>query len=171
MNGGNAFIFGDNVDTDALAPGTYMKRPIEEQAQHCLEALDPSFAKRVRPGDVVAAGRGFGIGSSREQAAQSLRHLGVQAVVAKSFGGIFYRNAFNLGLLVVACAEADRIRPGDRVSVDGLAGTVTVHTTGAVLACDKVPAHLLTIVNDGGLIPHLEKRFAQAKGAAKTVAG
>ncbi|MBL8671705.1 MAG: 3-isopropylmalate dehydratase, partial [Alphaproteobacteria bacterium] len=148
--GGTTFVFGDNVDTDALAPGTYMKRPIEEQAQHCLESLDPAFAKAVRPGDVVAAGRAFGIGSSREQAAQALRHLGVQAVVAKSFGGIFYRNALNLGLLVVACAEVDQIRAGDRVSVDGLAGTVTNHSTGAVLACDKVPAHLLAIVGDGG---------------------
>ena len=94
---GRAFVFGDSVNTDALAPGGLMKHPIAVIASHCLESVDPSFASTVRPGDMVVAGKGFGIGSSREQAAEALKHLGVAAVLARSFGGIFYRNALNSG--------------------------------------------------------------------------
>jgi 3-isopropylmalate dehydratase small subunit len=108
-----AWVFGDNVDTDVLAPGRYMKLPIEEIAKHCLEAIDSSFAASVQPGDIVVAGRNFGAGSSREQAPAALRHLGVAALVAESFAGLFYRNALNLGLLALVCAGAKRIRPGE----------------------------------------------------------
>ena len=90
---GRAFVFGDSIDTDLLAPGAYMKRPVEELAQHCLEAIAPDFARTVQPGDVLIAGRGFGMGSSREQAAQALKILGVGAVLASSIARIFYRNA------------------------------------------------------------------------------
>ncbi|MGH8680446.1 MAG: 3-isopropylmalate dehydratase, partial [Burkholderiales bacterium] len=87
---GRAWVLGDNVDTDALAPGKYMKFGIEEIAKHCLEAVDPGFAAGVRPGDVVVGGRNFGAGSSREQAPQALKHLGVAALVAESFAGLFH---------------------------------------------------------------------------------
>jgi 3-isopropylmalate/(R)-2-methylmalate dehydratase small subunit len=158
---GRAFIFGDDIDTDALAPGRYMKGPIEDLARHCLESVAPDFAKDVRPGDVVVAGRNFGMGSSREQAAQALKVLGVSAVVAKSFGGIFYRNALNLGLPVVVCAQSDAIRAGDRLRIDLAGGTVTNETSGAVLASERLPQFLLDMLADGGLVPHLEKKFAQ----------
>ena len=95
---GTVWKFGDNVDTDVLAPGAFMKGPVEELARHCLESVDPQFAAGVQPGDYVVAGRNFGVGSSREQAAQVLKLLGVAAVIAPSFAGIFYRNACNLGL-------------------------------------------------------------------------
>ena len=96
-------MFGDNIDTDLLAPGAYMKGSIEQLAPHCLEALDADFARAVRPGDILVAGDNFGIGSSREQAVHALRHLGIRVVLARSFGRIFYRNAMNLGLPVLVC--------------------------------------------------------------------
>ena len=93
--------FGPDIDTDALAPGAYMKLGIEGIAPHCLEAVRPEFAAQVQPGAVIAAGPNFGIGSSREQAVAALVHLGVKAVIAPSFSGLFFRNAFNLGLLLL----------------------------------------------------------------------
>ena len=116
-----------------------MKSPIEVIAAHCLEAVDPSFAKRIKPGDVVVAGRNFGAGSSREQAAEALRHLGAACVVAKSFGGIFYRNALNLGLPVLVCADTDRIRDGDLLAVDPRTGVIVDETTGERLAAQPLP--------------------------------
>ncbi len=159
-HGGRAWLFEDDIDTDALAPGLYMKRPIEELASHCLETVDADFAARVEPGDFVVAGHNFGMGSSREQAAQALKHLGVAAVLARSFAGIFYRNAFNLGLAVVICDRIDSITAGDRLRLDFAAGRIDNATQGATLECQAIPEHLLALVSDGGLVPHLEKRFA-----------
>lgn len=161
MTGHRVWRFGDNIDTDVLAPGIYMKRPIAELARHCLEAVEPRFATEVQPGDIVVGGRGFGMGSSREQAVEALQALGVAAVLAKSFGGIFYRNALNHGLLALASPDIDRIRQDDRAVVDGTAGTVINETTGERLICEKLPPHLLAMIADGGLVPHLEKRFAR----------
>ena len=120
--------------------------------------------RHVAPGDFVVAGGNFGLGSSREQAAQVLRILGVAAVIARSFGGIFYRNAFNLGLLAVQCADTDRIRADDRLSLDAEAGVVRNLTRGESHACEPVPAHLLALIADGGLIPHLERRLKSQTG-------
>src|SRR5690606_32860613 len=111
------------------------------------------FAKTVRPGDIVVGGENFGMGSSREQAAMALRHLGVAAVVAKSFAGLFFRNALNLGLVALVCPAADRIRPGDRLSVDAEAGRITNLTTGETYACEPIPPHLVEMIRDGGLLP------------------
>lgn len=160
---GRAFVFGDDIDTDVLAPGRYMKGSIEELAKHCLEAVDPGFASNVRPGDVVVVGRNFGMGSSREQAAQALKVLGVAAVVAQSFGGIFYRNALNLGLPVVVCSQTNAINAGDRLSVDLAGGKVENETSGRTLPSERLPQFLLDMLADGGLVPHLEKRFARQK--------
>jgi 3-isopropylmalate/(R)-2-methylmalate dehydratase small subunit len=154
------------VDTDALAPGQFMKFGIEEIARHCLEAVEPGFAAAVRPGDVVVAGRNFGAGSSREQAPQALKALGVAALVAESFAGLFYRNALNLGLPALACRDAKRIRAGDRVRVDAEAGRIDDETTGETLACEPIPPHLMQMIRDGGLLPHLEKRLGKRHDAA-----
>jgi 3-isopropylmalate/(R)-2-methylmalate dehydratase small subunit len=156
-----AWVFGDDVDTDVIAPGKYMKYGIEEIARHCLEAVDPQFAATVRPGDVVVAGRNFGAGSSREQAPAALKHLGVDALIAESFAGLFYRNALNLGLPAVACAQAKRIRAGDAVKVDAQRGVIENLATGESLACETIPPHLMQMVRDGGLLSHLEKRLRQ----------
>ena len=154
-----AWIFGDNVDTDAIAPGRYMKAGIEEISHHCLESIRPDFSSQVRPGDVVVAGRNFGAGSSREQAPEALKHLGVAALVAESFAGLFYRNALNLGLPAVACPGARTIKEGDSLEIDFENGKITNRTTGKVLPCEPIPAHLMQMVRDGGLLAHLEKRL------------
>ena len=123
---GRAWVFGDRIDTDVLAPGALMKLTPEALARHCLEAIRPEFAAAVRTGDVVIGGASFGIGSSREQAAQSLRLLGVKAVIAKSFARIFYRNCVNLGLAIAACpAAVDVARDGSRIAIDS-SGAVEV---------------------------------------------
>jgi 3-isopropylmalate/(R)-2-methylmalate dehydratase small subunit len=147
-----------DVDTDALAPGAWMQHGVEVIAQHCLEDLRPDFAPGVRPGDVVVAGANFGIGSSREQAAAVLRHLGVAAVIAPSYAGLFFRNAFNLGLLLLTCAGCERIAEGEHIAFDPRAGTVT-RGTGETLAAEPIPAFLLDMVEAGGLLPQLQQRF------------
>jgi 3-isopropylmalate/(R)-2-methylmalate dehydratase small subunit len=157
---GRVFLVGDDVDTDLLAPGAYMKAPIEELARHCLEALDPDFARSVRPGDILLAGRHFGTGSSREQAAQALSLLGIRAVVARSFAGIFYRNALNLGLLAVVCPDWDGIARFDRVRLDPRAGRLFHLASGRSFACRPIPPHLLDMVESGGIVPWLERRLA-----------
>lgn len=156
---GRVWRFGDNIDTDVLAPGLYMKSPLTELARHCLEAVEPRFAKEVKPGDIVVGGRNFGMGSSREQAVMALRELGVGAVVAPSFAGIFYRNALNLGLLALVCPEAAKIRPGAVLAIDAGAAELRDIETGVIHACESLPAHLLQMIADGGLLPHLEKKL------------
>jgi len=161
-----AWVFGDDIDTDVIAPGRYMKHDIDEIARHCMEAMDPSFAATVKQGDVVVAGRNFGAGSSREQAPEALKHLGVAALIAESYAGLFYRNAINLGLPAVVCAQAKRIRAGDDVTVDAEAGRIENRTTGETLAAEPIPTFLMQIVRDGGLLAHLEKRLRAGRASA-----
>ena len=158
-----AWVYGDNVDTDVLAPGQYMKFGIEEIARHCFEMVDQAFAPGVRPGDVVVGGRNFGMGSSREQAPAALRQLGVAAVIAQSFAGLFYRNCFNVGLLALTCPEVTRIRVGDAIRFDAIAGRIENLTTGDSLACEPIAPHLMALVHDGGLLAQLEKRLAKER--------
>jgi 3-isopropylmalate/(R)-2-methylmalate dehydratase small subunit len=162
QHAGRAWVFGDDLTTDALAPGRYMKLGIEEIAKHCLESVEPRFASEVRKGDVLVGGRNFGAGSSREQAAEVLRHLGVAAVIAPSFAGLFYRNAFNLGLPLLICAEANGIRAGDLLEVDAQRGRVENLTQRRTIACESIPAHLMALIRDGGLLGHLEERLKKA---------
>ncbi len=161
---GRAWVFGDDVDTDQLAPGLYMKGGVEAMAAHCLESANPDFARQVSAGDIVVAGDNFGMGSSREQAAMALNALGVGAVVARSFARIFYRNAVNLALPVLVCPDAGRIAAGDRLTLDPAAGTIRNETQGIELACEPLPDHLMALIADGGLIPHLKKKLAARAG-------
>jgi 3-isopropylmalate/(R)-2-methylmalate dehydratase small subunit len=163
--GGRAFVFGDNIDTDLLAPGHLMKLPAKDLAAHCLEALDPSFAGSVRTGDVMVAGSNFGLGSSREQAAVSLKILGIACVLATSFARIFYRNAINLGLPAIVFAEAGTVRPADRIRVDVIAGSIDNLSQGTSYRVAPLPPHLVAMMQDGGLIPHLKRRFAREHGS------
>jgi 3-isopropylmalate/(R)-2-methylmalate dehydratase small subunit len=156
---GRAWVFGDRIDTDLLSPGYAIRKPIEELAKHCLEAVRPEFARDIVRGDIVVGGEGFGIGSSREQAAQALRYLGVSVVLAKSAARIFYRNAFNLGLPVMIMPDAGQIADGARLEVDLGAGLVRDATSGREFRGEPVPDFLLEFVADGGLIPNLHKRL------------
>ncbi|RZL56930.1 MAG: 3-isopropylmalate dehydratase [Variovorax sp.] len=161
---GRAWVLGDDLNTDLLAPGRYMKFGVEEIARHCLESLVPSFAADVRPGDIVVAGRNFGVGSSREQAVEVLRHLGVACVVAASYAGLYYRNGFNLGLPLLVCTDVDRmagITDGSRLALDLDAARLHDPATGLTLQCEPVPAHLIAMVRDGGLVPHLQRRLSR----------
>lgn len=157
---GRVWKLGDNIDTDALAPGRFMHRPLEELAAHCLVDIAPDFAAGAAMGDVIVAGRNFGLGSSREQAAQALKLRGLQGVVAESFAGIFYRNAINLGLPVFVLATG-AVPPENGVDA-------TLDTRAALLrhedgpsALEPLPDFLLELICDGGLVPHLEKRLAK----------
>ena len=161
---GKAFVFGDRIDTDVLAPGPYMREPLAVLASHCLEAVDPDFAGQVRPGDIVVGGESFGIGSSREQAVQALAELGVGAIVARSFARIFYRNALNLGLPALVCADLEAAR-GDELEVRPAEGRILNHSSGHEFACEAIPAQLMEIVAGGGLMPWLERKLAAERGA------
>jgi 3-isopropylmalate/(R)-2-methylmalate dehydratase small subunit len=147
-----------DVDTDQLAPGHTMKFGIDIVARHCLEAVRPEFAAEVRRGDVIVAGANFGIGSSREQAASVLVHLGVAAVIAPSFSGLYFRNAFNVGLLLLTCPRALRIEDGEAVSFDARQGHIT-RAGGETLATDPIPGFLLDMIEAGGLLPQLKQRL------------
>ncbi len=157
---GRAWTFGDGIDTDVLAPGVYMKLPVDEIARHCLEAVDPAFASGVAAGDIVVAGANFGLGSSREQAPQVLKILGVGAVLAKSFARIFYRNALNLGLPALFFPQADEIAAGDRLALDPVVGQLLNLDSGVTYALDPIPAHLMEMIEAGGLMPYLQQRLA-----------
>ena len=149
--------FGPDIDTDALAPGAYMKLGIEGIAPHCLEAVRPEFAAEVQPGAVIAAGPNFGIGSSREQAVAALVHLGVKAVIAPSFSGLFFRNAFNLGLLLLTTPDAEQLAEAEQVELD--LQTLTLRRpTGQQLVCQPIPGFLLEMVAAGGLMNQLRLR-------------
>lgn len=161
MAEGRAWVYGDDVDTDLMAPSAYLMKPADQVVQHCMEAVDPAFAKSVAPGDVFVAGENLGVGSSREQAPQNLQALGIRYVLAKSFGRIFYRNALNLGLPALVCENTDRINKGDELKIDPISGRVENATTGETLNCEPLPAHLVEMINDGGLIPHLKKKLAR----------
>jgi 3-isopropylmalate/(R)-2-methylmalate dehydratase small subunit len=150
---------GADVDTDALAPGAYMKHGLEVIGWHCLEAVRTDFASGVREGDVIVAGANFGIGSSREQAAGVLRHLGLAAVIAPSYSGLYFRNAFNLGLLILTCPEAHLIEEGERLGVSFEGDIpVVIRANGQRLACGPIPEFLMDMVDAGGLLPLLKQR-------------
>lgn len=157
-----------DVDTDALAPVLWLKYSAEVIAQHCLEALRPQFALEACAGDVIVAGPNFGIGSSREQAASALVHLGIAAVIAPSFGGLFFRNAFNVGLLLLTCRDAEALGDGERVEFDAREAVVRsvidangrdLQGRGPVFDCEPIPPFLLERVQAGGLLPQLKRRL------------
>lgn len=159
---GRVWRFGDNVDTDVIVPGKYLKLSAEEAAVHVMEGIDPEFARKVEPGDIVVAGRNFGCGSSREVAPHALKLAGVSVVVAASFARIFYRNAFNLGLPVVECEAASSIDEGHILDVNLKAGSLTNLTTGEQFAIKPFPPHLLEMLEAGGLVPYLERRLSSS---------
>jgi len=149
----NVWKYGDDINTDMLFPGkyTYTCGTAEEIIPHLLEDLDPDFSSAVRPGDLVFAGKNFGCGSSREQPVLGMKAVGVQAIVAKGFARIFYRASINQGMLLVECpAAVDAYNPGDEVSFDLQAGTITV--AGEAYRFPKLPPEILAIRDAGGLL-------------------
>ena len=158
---GRAWTYGDNVNTDVIFPGKYTYTLTERAdiARRALEDLDPTFAAQVQPGDVIVAGRNWGCGSSREQAATCLVYNGVGAVVAASFSRIFYRNALNNGLLAIVCPDAvAAIAPGERITID-LERNELVCSAGAY-GFPPFSASVLGIVAAGGLVEYVKRTLA-----------
>jgi 3-isopropylmalate/(R)-2-methylmalate dehydratase small subunit len=164
---GTAHVYGDNVDTDVIIPARYLtSTEPEELAKHCMEDLDPEFVQRVRPGDVIVAGRNFGSGSSREHAPLSIKGAGISCIVAESFARIFYRNAINVGLPIVECpGVTTEAQSGDRFAVDLDAGRVENATRGRAYEATPMPEFMRGILDAGGLMPWV-KRQMDASGEA-----
>jgi 3-isopropylmalate/(R)-2-methylmalate dehydratase small subunit len=160
---GKAWKYGDDVNTDVIFAGKYTYKPMTpaEMAEHALEDLDPTFAKGVKPGDILVAGTNFGCGSSREQAATCIKASGVAAVIAVTFSRLFFRNAINEGLPVVELAGGTTmIAKDDQVKIDFEKGVVT--HKGKSHAFPALPKEVLAILNDGGLIPHVKKALLKS---------
>ena len=158
---GRAHKYGDDVNTDVIYPGkyTYMQLSPDQMAQHAMEDIDPEFHKKVKPGDVIVAGKNFGCGSSREQAASCLKYAGIEAIIAKSFSRIFFRNTINFGLLAIAHPEAaEFIHDGDEVEIDRKAGIIRVR--GKEFKFPPYPELVEGILDAGGLMPYLEKKLS-----------
>lgn len=157
---GKAWRFGDDVNTDAIIPARYLNTTDpKELARHCMEDADAAFASKVRPGDLLVAGKNFGCGSSREHAPISLKAAGVSCVLAKSFARIFFRNAFNMGLPILECPEAcDAIQAGDEIEADLDSGKVTDRTTGRTFQARPVPPFMQELLQAGGLMGYMKTR-------------
>jgi len=162
---GRLWLFEETINTDVLAPGFYMKSPLDELSKHCLEAIRPEFASNVRKGDVILAGENMGVGSSREQAAEVLKFLGVSCIIAKSFAGIFYRNSINLGLPVFTLPSDPSLPKqfvdGSFVNFDFDSTTLNLEQPSLQVKLDPLPKFLRELITDGGLVSHLEKRFSE----------
>jgi 3-isopropylmalate/(R)-2-methylmalate dehydratase small subunit len=168
MSHGKVWKYGDDVNTDVIFPGryTYQIMTPEEMAKHALEDLDPSFAAAVRPGDVIVAGKNFGCGSSREQAAACLKAAGVQAVVARSFARIYFRNAINLGLPVLQSEEAaERLETGDHVDLDLARGEI--RSAKGTFTFHPLPESVLGIIAAGGLIEYTKAKLSADEAEEK----
>lgn len=155
---GRAFKFGDNISTDHITPGrlAHLRSDLPELAKHVLEDVNPTFAERVKAGDFIVAGSNFGLGSSREHAPLVIKIAGVSAILAKSVARIFFRNAINQGLPVLIC-NTDKIDDGDELEIDLAGGTVRDITNGNQLPLGKIPRVMLAILEEGGLVPYIQK--------------
>jgi len=153
-----AFKFGDDISTDHIAPGRlfHLRSDLQEFAKHVLEDADPNFASSMQKGDFVVAGNNFGLGSSREHAPQIIKISGVQAVLAKSFARIFYRNAINIGLLAIEC-DTDLIDAGDELELDVKNGIIKNLTKLTEIQFAPLPDVMIKLLEDGGLVEHVKK--------------
>ncbi|MCL4459563.1 MAG: 3-isopropylmalate dehydratase small subunit [Chloroflexi bacterium] len=160
---GRVWRYGDNINTDVIIPARYLNiSEAAELAEHCLEDLDPGFASRVQRGDIIVAGSNFGCGSSREHAPLALKARGVSCVIAKSFARIFYRNAINIGLPILECAEAvEATQGGDALEVDLASGRISNSARGLTFFAKPYPEFMLDIVAAGGLIEWVKGRLTK----------
>ncbi|OGW77551.1 MAG: 3-isopropylmalate dehydratase small subunit [Omnitrophica bacterium RIFCSPLOWO2_02_FULL_45_16] len=160
MHKGKVHKFGDDVNTDEIIPARYLNTTDRgELASHCMEDADPRFAKKVKPGDIMVAGKNFGCGSSREHAPIAIKAAGVSCVIAESFARIFSRNSINIGLPIIESPEAsERIKNGDIVSVDTVKGSIKNITRKEKYAFEKYPPFMRKIIKAGGLMEKIKRR-------------
>jgi len=159
---GKAWKFGADIDTDAIIPARYLNttNPVE-LAKHCMEDVDPEFAQKVSPGDIIVADSNFGCGSSREHAPIAIKAAGVACVIAESFARIFYRNAFNMGLPILESPQAAAdIVTGDQLELDLSTGTIMNGSRNRSYRAQPVPPFMQTLLTSGGLIPYVMKRLS-----------
>ena len=161
---GKAFVYGANIDTDQIYPGRFLDLTEPDQiGKHALEGADPNFVKEVQPGDLIVASTNFGCGSSREHAAVTLKTAGVGAILADSFGRIFYRNVINLGVPLIVCPGISKIvKRGDVLTVDMTTGKVVNETTGASAQAQPLSEYVMNILASGGIKPLIKKQYGQA---------
>jgi 3-isopropylmalate dehydratase small subunit len=155
---GRAFKFGDNIDTDVIIPARYLTHTDPKVlASHCMEPLDSEFSKKVRPGDIIVAGSNFGCGSSREHAAIAILGLGIPLVIAKSFARIFYRNAFNKGLILLESDIYEHVKDGVEIEVDVREGLIKAGEKE--FRAKSIPHFMIELVESGGLLNYLKKKL------------
>ena len=156
---GKVWKYGDNVDTDLILPAKYLNiSDPEELAKHCMESADPNFVKNVGKGDIIVGGDNFGCGSSREHAPMSIKAIGISCVIAKSFARIFYRNAFNIGLPILECAETDSFQTGDHLEVDLKKGEIKHIETNKTFSTNPIPPFMQELIMAGGLMNYVMKQ-------------
>ncbi|WP_423793131.1 homoaconitase small subunit [Methanocaldococcus indicus] len=156
---GRVWKFGDDIDTDIIIPGAYLKTTNPyELAKYCMYGIDKDFSKKVKEGDIIVAGENFGCGSSREQAVLSIKYLGIQAVVAKSFARIFYRNAINNGLIPIL-ANTDEIGEGDIIEIDLDKEEIKILNKNKTIKCSSPKGIEREILNAGGLIYYFKMKY------------
>ena len=157
---GKVFKYGDNVDTDVIIPARYLNiSDRAELASHCMEDIYAEFVKNVKPGDIIAAGKNFGCGSSREHAPLVIKLSGIKCIIAETFARIFYRNAINIGLPILECAAAAKdIENGDLVEVDIKTGRITNITKCRIYQAESFPEFMQGIMEAEGLINYVRKR-------------
>lgn len=158
---GRVWKFGNDINTDAIIPGRYLNTSDpQELARHVMEDADKDFARNVKPGDIIVAGKNFGCGSSREHAPIAIKAAGIQAVVAKSFARIFYRNAFNIGLPLFESPEAsEKITGGDEIEIDADRGIIRNITKGEEYSANPIPSFMQELITAGGLVEWTKKKL------------
>ena len=158
---GKVWKFGDNVDTDAIIPARYLNTSDpKELSRHVMEDADKEFSGKVKSGDILIAGANFGCGSSREHAPIAIKAAGIQAVIAKSFARIFYRNAFNTGLPIFESEIAsEKVRQGDRIEIDADRGSIKNVTRDEQYSVKPIPSFMQELISVGGLIEWTKKRI------------
>lgn len=155
---GNAWVFGDHIDTDLIVSGEHLFSHPEEASRHVLKTVKPSFAQKVRPGDMIVAGKNFGCGSSREIAAEVFKHLGVGCVLARDFGRIFYRNCFAVGLPAFKVRDGlEGIHTGDELELDLNKGVLFVHKSERTVTLPKMDPVMAEFISAGGVKGMLSK--------------
>lgn len=158
---GKAHKVGEHIDTDAIIPARFLvtSDPVK-LGENCMSGLEPDWVKRVSPGDIMVAGRNFGCGSSREHAPIAILGAGMPVVIGHSFARIFYRNAFNMGLLLLEVGdEVDKIADGDSLDIDAAAGVIRDLSNGAKITCPPLPASMAAILAKGGLVNYVKERL------------
>jgi 3-isopropylmalate/(R)-2-methylmalate dehydratase small subunit len=155
---GKVWKFGDDISTDLIAPGRlfHLRTNLPELAKHVLEDADPEFPKKVQPGDIIVAGRNFGLGSSREHAPLIIKMAGIGAILAKSFARIFYRNGINIGLPLLDL-NTEQIPDGVVLEIDLIQGLVKDKTGQINLKAAPIPPFMIKIIEEGGLVPYIQK--------------